>query len=186
MNVLIVVASCFGNTAKVADAVAAGLRSRGAAVTVVDAASAPAPVGFDLVCVGAPTHNLGLPTPRSRAAAVERGGRAPASGVAEWLDAQGNLPGIRVAAFDTVVRGAFSGSAAKRIVQRLRRLRADVAGRESFVVAGSPVALADGELARARAWGVALASWGRRWTPTVLGPRRPVRGVPTPEGRGRP
>lgn len=41
MKVLLVAESCFGNTSRVADAVAAGLRSCGATVTVVDAASAP-------------------------------------------------------------------------------------------------------------------------------------------------
>ena len=156
MNVLVIVESCFGNTAAIADAVAAGLRSAGAVATVSDAASAPPLASHDLVVIGAPTHNLGLPTPASRRQAVARGGSAPATGVAEWLGGVGRLA-IRVAAFDTAVPGALSGSAAKKIATRARRLGATVSGRESFTVSGSPAVLTDGELDRARAWGASLA-----------------------------
>lgn len=157
MNVLIVTESCFGNTARVADAVAAGLRSRGVEVTVVDAASAPAPEGVDLLLVGAPTHAMGLPGPGSRRQAETKGARPPASGVAEWLDALPAGRGGRAAAFDTV-NGRFSGSAAKRIEKRLRRHGVEVAARESFLVSSMEGPLADGELARAEQWGAALAS----------------------------
>lgn len=155
MNVLVIVESCFGNTAEIAEAVAAGLRSAGALATVSDAASAP-PLDHDLVVVGAPTHNLGLPTPASRERAVARGGSAAETGVAEWLAHVGRL-NVRAAAFDTAVPGAFSGSAAKKIEKRLRHRGATVSGRESFVVSGNPAALTGGELDRARAWGLSLA-----------------------------
>lgn len=156
MNVLIVVESSFGNTARIAEAVAAGLRSRGATVRVEDAAGAPAVAGHDLVVVGAPTHNLGLPNAKSREQATEKGGHAPTAGVQEWLGALARTD-VRAAAFDTAVAGRFSGSAAKRIDKLLRTKGAKVAARESFVVAGDPPALADGELARAEAWGAGLA-----------------------------
>lgn len=165
MRALIVYESSFGTTAQVADAVAAGLRSAGTEVSVVDAAGAPAvpaPAGYDLLVVGAPTHNLGLSKPRSRAQAVERGAEraaasgVAASGVAEWLEALPKLGGVRAAAFDTVVASAFSGSAAKKIEKRLASLGASVVERAEFTVAGSPPTLAEGELDRARAWGVRL------------------------------
>ncbi len=156
MNVLIVVESAFGTTATIADALAAGLRSSGATVTVVPAADAPSSAGFDLVFVGAPTHNLGLPTPKSRALAAQRGGAVVESGVAEWLVAQSRLGGVRAAAFDTVVPGPFSGSAAKKIERALKRLGADVVARESFLVHGTPAMLADGEVARAGHWAAGL------------------------------
>lgn len=164
MNVLIAVESAFGCTRAVADAVAAGLRSAGADVTVLDAASADpeALPGLGLLLVGAPTHNLGLPTPTSREQAAKRGAQAPASGVAEWLDVLPRLDGLRAAAFDTAVPGAFSGSAAKKIARKLRGLRAQVDSTRSFTVTGSPATLADGELARAEAWGAALAVAGAR------------------------
>ena len=155
MNVLIVVESCFGNTRRVAEAVAAGLRAGGASVVVSSAVEAPASVsGFDLVCVGAPTHNLGLPSAKSRLVAGKRGGSAPLAGVAEWLETVEGVKGVRSAAFDTVVAGLFSGSAARKIAQRLGGLGADVAGRKSFTVAHE--ALIDGELERAKAWAAAL------------------------------
>lgn len=158
MHALIVVESCFGNTSRIATAIADGLRSAGAEVTVTDAASGPVADGHDLVCVGAPTHNLGLPSARSRDAAARRGAKVPTTGVAEWLAGDPRLAGVRTAAFDTALPSAFSGSAAKRIARRLRAAHASVEGRESFTVAGSPVDLAAGELDRARAWGATLAS----------------------------
>lgn len=165
MHALIVVESCFGNTSRIAAAIADGLRSAGAEVTVTDAASGPVADGHDLVCVGAPTHNLGLPSARSRDEAARsrdeaarRGAKVPTTGVAEWLAGDPRLAGVRTAAFDTALPSAFSGSAAKRIARRLRAAHASVEGRESFTVAGSPVDLAAGELDRARAWGATLAS----------------------------
>ncbi|WOQ17265.1 flavodoxin family protein [Raineyella sp. W15-4] len=158
MHALIVVESCFGNTSRIAAAIADGLRSAGAEVTVTDAASGPTADGHDLVCVGAPTHNLGLPSARSRDEAARRGAKVPTTGVAEWLAGDPRLAGVRTAAFDTALPSAFSGSAAKRIARRLRAAHASVEGRESFTVAGSPVDLAAGELDRARAWGATLAS----------------------------
>lgn len=158
MNVLVVTESCFGNTSRVAEAAAVGLRSRGATVTVVDAASAPAPDGVDLVLVGAPTHAMGLPGPGSRRQAEAKGGRPPVTGVAEWLDALPGQQGRRAAAFDTVTgTGLFSGSAAKGIEKRLRRHALDVVARESFLVSSMEGPLADGELTRAEQWGASLA-----------------------------
>jgi flavorubredoxin len=158
MNVLVVIESCFGNTLRVADAVAAGIRSGGATVTVVDAALAPAPDGVDLLLVGAPTHSMGLPGPASRRQAQTKGGRPPVIGVAEWLDALPSQQGRRAAAFDTVTgTGFFSGSAAKRIEKRLRDRSVNVIGRKSFLVSSTEGPPADGELVRAEQWGASLA-----------------------------
>ncbi|WP_448058549.1 flavodoxin family protein [Cellulomonas hominis] len=157
MDVRIVVESCFGNTARIAEAVAAGLRSRGATVTVVDAASAPAPDGADLLLVGAPTHNMGLPGPASRRQAEAAGGRPPVTGVGEWLAGLPRRRGGRAAAFSTVTgTGFFAGSAAKGIEKRLRRCAVEVVAREEFLVTGREGPLADGELARAERWGAGL------------------------------
>ncbi len=161
MDVLIVTESCFGSTARVAEAVAAGLRSTGATVTVVDAAAtdgAPAPGSVDLLLVGAPTHNMGMPSPGSRRQAESSGGRAPTRGVAEWLATLPRALGGRAAAFTTVTgTSMFSGSAAKGIEKVLRRAGAEVVGRESFLVTGRSGPLAEGETDRAERWGAGLA-----------------------------
>lgn len=158
MNVLIITESYFGNTAKVADAVAVGLRSKGADVTVAEAATAPALDGVDLLLVGSPTHNMGLPGPASRKQAATKGGHPAVTGVAEWLDTLPAKLGGRAATFDTVTgTGFFSGSAAKGVQKRLRRHQVDVVARESFLVTATEGPLADGELDRAERWGATLA-----------------------------
>ncbi|HNV14893.1 MAG: hypothetical protein IPI13_15120 [Actinomycetales bacterium] len=80
-----------------------------------------------------------------------------AAGVVEWLDALPRSLVDRAVAFDTVTgTGFFSGSAAKHIEKRLGRLGVTVLARSSFLVAATPGPLADGELARAEAWGASL------------------------------
>ncbi|WP_425387393.1 flavodoxin family protein [Embleya scabrispora] len=86
MRVLVVTESCFGNTSQVAEAIIEGLRSDGAAVEAVSADSVPSSLSADLVLVGAPTHNMGLPSSASRGQAAQKGGSAPSSGVREWID----------------------------------------------------------------------------------------------------
>lgn len=157
MKALLIVESAFGNTAAIAEEVGAGLQAAGVEVAVVEAGSAGSLDRIDLLVVGAPTHNWGLPTAGSRAQAAQRGGHPAAVGVADWLDAAERLEGVRAVAFETAVAGAFSGSAAKKIASRLRRLGAEVVARERFVVAGTPPLLASGERERAFACG---RSWG--------------------------
>ena len=75
----------------------------------------------------------------------------------EWLDALPRSLVDRAVAFDTVTgTGFFSGSAAKHIEKRLGRLGVTVITRSSFLVSATPGPLADGELARAEAWGASL------------------------------
>ncbi|AXE39898.1 flavodoxin domain-containing protein [Acidipropionibacterium virtanenii] len=153
MNVLMIVESCFGNTAEVAGAIAAALRAGGAQVRLVQADAAPAPAGEDLVMIGAPTHNMGLPNPASRSQAEAKGARAPLPGVGEWIDARPrSLDAARVVVFSTVTGGFMSGSASKQMAKRLRRHGVQEAEREDFRVLGTTGPLADGELERAGRW----------------------------------
>ena len=157
MKILLVVESCFGRTMDVATAIADGIRSRSGDVDLVPAADAPTAVsGYDLVVVGAPTHNLGLPTDKSRAMAVQGGAQAVARGVREWL-ASASAGGVSAAAFDTRVPGPFSGSAAKAITKAGRRSGLRFGPVKGFAVRGTPPVLADGALEEARAWGESLA-----------------------------
>jgi flavorubredoxin len=155
MRAVIVVESCFGNTSKVADAIIEGLDSAGADVETFAADSAPRRLSADLVLVGAPTHNLGLPTPASRNQAAQHGGTPPATGVREWIDDIEALDG-RVIAFSTTTGGVFAGSAGKAIVKALKRRNIRAERGADFTVAGTPGPIADGELERAREWGRTL------------------------------
>jgi hypothetical protein len=156
MQALLVVESCFGCTLAVARAVADGLRDAGTAVEIVPAAQAPATVDADLVLVGAPTHNMGLPSSTSRASAAQKGAPAAGNGVREWLE-RWTPGGARVVSFDTGTGGFLAGSAAKAVVKALRRRGTPCERGESFTVSGTAGPLADGELERARAWGRSLA-----------------------------
>lgn len=158
MDVLLVVESCFGNTAACAERIAGALRDGGAQVDVVAAAAAPERVAADLLIVGAPTHMRGIPTPRSRATATRNGAPEVTSGVGEWLARAEIAAGQRAEVFDTAVASMFSGSAAKQIAKRLAGAGASVGGPISFIVAGSPAVLGAGELERAATWGSAITS----------------------------
>lgn len=156
MRALLAIETCFGNTEQIAHAIADGLRSRGAEVEVVQPDDPFAPQGFDLLLIGSPTHSMGLPKAATRQQARTKGGHVSNSGIAEWLDVIPGLSGQRAAAFSTVTGGIFSGSASKAIEKHLRRLGAMFVGREDFKVLGTEGPLAEGELERARGWGVSL------------------------------
>lgn len=154
MKALVVVESCFGNTEKVAGQIAEGLRTGGADVDFAYASDAPQIANVDLLVIGSPTHNRGLPRPASRKQAVERGGHPQPSGIAEWIETLPQLKGQRVAVFDTKVDRGFAGSAATVIRKRMKKLHADVVGCEDFTVQEGQ--LADGEEERAEQWGSSL------------------------------
>lgn len=166
MTALVVSESCFGNTRRVAEAIAAGLANRlgNGAVSLVDAASAPAelPEEIDLVVIGAPTHNLTLPGPSTRRQAVAKGGVANGSGVREWIQRLTPRPDLRVVTFDTSVPSRLTlGNATRSAARALKRrgFRGVVRG-PSFYVGGVAGPLNDGEEQRARTWGETLASSG--------------------------
>ncbi|WP_309342813.1 flavodoxin family protein [Actinomyces oris] len=159
---LIVVESYFGNTRAIAEAVAAGLIAGGVEAQVVDVAQAPGalPSDLDLLVLGAPTHNRGLPTVATRSKArAQAGSGATSPGISEWLGDAEVPAALSVAAFDTVIsNGWLSGSAAKAIAKALRRRqgRRTVSVR-SFVVTASKGPLAAGQETDARSWGRELA-----------------------------
>ena len=159
---LIIVESCFGNTRTVAEAVAAGLIEGGVEAQVVDVAQAPRalPENLDLLVLGAPTHNRGLPTVATRSKArAQAGSGATSPGISEWLGDAEVPAALSVAAFDTVIsKGWLSGSAAKAIAKALQRQQGRrTASVRSFVVAASKGPLAAGQESDARSWGRELA-----------------------------
>ena len=160
---LIVVESCFGNTRAIAEAVAAGLIEGGVEAQVIDVSQAPSalPADLDLLVLGAPTHNRGLPTTATRAKAHAQAGADGASqGISQWLGNAEIPASLSVAAFDTVIsKGWLSGSAAKAIAKALQRHQGRrTASVRSFVVTANKGPLADGEKTDAHSWGRELAA----------------------------
>jgi hypothetical protein len=170
MRALVVYESMYGNTHVVAGNIADGLRGT-YEVTVVPVASATADLiaGTDLLVIGAPTHMHGLPTASSRQLARKAAAK-PESGLTLDPDADGTalrdwLGGLarghaQAAAFDTRLDGPamFTGRASRGISRLLKRHGyLLIAPPESFVVTKLNT-LADGESARARRWGEALAA----------------------------
>ncbi|GGU16665.1 flavodoxin family protein [Lentzea flava] len=164
-HALVVFESMFGNTEKIAEAVADGLRTA-MTVDVVEVGSAPAVLGADveLLVVGGPTHAFGLSRPSTRADAGKQGAdakRASGTGLREWVD-QVSAGAARpaVAAFDTKVRRPrLPGSAARAALHRLRRAGFPArTSAQNFYVGGTPGPLVEGELDRARQWGARCAA----------------------------
>ncbi len=170
MRALVVYESMFGSTRLVAEAIARGLGPK-PDVTVAGVVDATDMLdGFDLVVVGGPTQAWGLSWPSTRRGATLRTGKPgndvvlepgadTGPGVREWLASLGRAD-TRAAAFDTRIKSPvlFTGRASRSINHHLVRIGlAVVAPPESFLV-DKKSHLLPGELERARAWGVTLAT----------------------------
>lgn len=173
MKALIVFESMFGNTEKVARAVADGLKGQ-MDVELVRAAEAPAPVLelVDLIVVGGPTHAFSMTRSSTREGAVQQGAHADAAagGIREWIDRLHAGPHSElVATFDTRVAKVkhMPGSAAKAAARAVRKRGYNGLGRpESFFVEDVAGPLLDGEVARAQEWGHQLVTALLRQAPT--------------------
>ena len=152
MQTLVIYDSQFGNTEKVAHAIARGVApvsdvhvTRTGDLSVLDT-TAERP---DLVLVGGPTQN-----------------RGPSPGLRALVDAlPAALQGVPTACFDTRYRGPvlFMGSAAAAAAKALAKTSAEiVASPESFFIGRhGPLplqTLEPGEIERAEAWGRAIAT----------------------------
>jgi len=159
MKALVVYESMFGNTGRIARAIADGLAET-AEVTLADVASAPPATGFDLLVAGAPTHAFGLSRPASREQAKTSGpvrAGATGTGLREYLAGSPPLTGLAAATFDTRVDKPITGSAARKADRRLRRLGCTMlVPPAGFRVAGTTGPLLAGEEDRARRWAASL------------------------------
>jgi flavodoxin I len=142
MKALIVYDSVYGNTEKIARAIAEAITSPDEARVLRAGEANPSDLAsIDLFIVGSPTHG-GRPTPA----------------VQEFLNKVTGplLEDINVAAFDTRAASNFAkifGYAAKRIAGNLQRKGGVLsAPPEGFFVTGTKGPLKEGELERAAAW----------------------------------
>ena len=141
MKTLVVYDSVFGNTEKVAHAIAASLPGT-VSVSRVGQVSGRDLGGIDFLVLGSPTVG-GRPT-------------VPMQGFLDALP-DGVAARVRLAAFDTRITMKFArmfGYAAPRMAEALTRKGSRLAvPPEGFIVKGRNGPLADGELDRAAEWG---------------------------------
>jgi len=160
---VVVCESWFGNTKRLAEAVAEELARHGDAWLVSVDDEMPTLEGVDLVVVGAPTHIHGMSSAMSRRSALEQAkidASDPGRGVKGWLKALPEVEHGRAATFDTRAHkpAALVGSAAKGIAKRLRRNGFElVAPPESFFIIDVDGPLEEGEHERAADWARRLA-----------------------------
>jgi hypothetical protein len=165
MKALVVYESMWGNTERVARAIADGLRAS-MEVELVEVNQAPAEPEPDvgLIVAGGPTHAFSMSRANTRADAVNRGADHGTSdrGLREWLD---RLPighhSQRVTTFDTRVDKVrhLPGSAVKAAAKVAHRHGFPRAGHvESFYVDDMEGPLLEGELDRAAAWATQIAA----------------------------
>jgi flavodoxin len=146
MRSLIVYDSWYGNTERIAEAIARGIGDE-SLVVKVDADPKRYLRGDQLLLVGSPTHG-GVATPEMH----------------EFLNTLGpeELRGARFATFDTRINGRWLrvvGFASDRIAKQLSAKGGSlVIHPEGFYVHGKEGPLLDGEIERAEQWAVQLAN----------------------------
>ena len=161
MKAIVVYESLWGNTAAIARAIAEGLGPEARALSTAEASGA-AIANADLIVAGAPVLAFMLPTDKLRESIGANPGRAPTPpdlshpSMRSWLKALPKAYG-RSAAFETRIRGPW-GKSTPGIARGLEKAGyAPLAEPCSFIVTGTYGPLQDGELQRARLWGVELA-----------------------------
>ena len=142
MKAVVLYDSAYGNTRRIAEAIAGSLAGVGAEAVEVPEFRAGQLQPGDLLVVGSPINGW-RPTPIITAAL-------------EALDPD-QLRGIRAAAFDTRVRLFVHGDAAKKLTEELRHHGAEiVSAPQPFYVKGTEGPLLGGEVEKAQFWGRAL------------------------------
>lgn len=165
MRVLVVYESLWGNTERVARAIASRLED-GADVALHDTDRAPGSVdGYDLLVAGGPTHAFSMSRARTRADAAQHHAapHQPDRGLREWLeDLERPTRAIRAVTFDTRVdKPHLPGSAARAARHELRLRGFDTSpSPQTFRVHGYEGPLVDGEVERAAAWAGEMLTLG--------------------------
>jgi hypothetical protein len=165
MKAVVMFESMFGNSEKIARAVAQGLGDLGEVVVrdVTTAHPGELPQGVDLLVAGGPTHAFSMSRPGTREDAVRQGARQGlvSRGLREWLEGLADLHDLPCATFDTRVSRVrrLPGSAARSAARVLRRHHGRlVAIPASFYVDDVAGPLGSDQVERARTWGHGLAA----------------------------
>jgi hypothetical protein len=166
---IVVYESMFGNTRRIALAIAEGLSPFGLVVTanVNDSRSKEATRSANLLVLGGPTHVHGMTRPSTREEATTWATDksrnltleplARGTGVREWIQELDLVPALSAAFYTRVdILHILSGAASGHIEHALtRRGSRAILSPESFLVSKDNT-LNDGELVRARSWGASL------------------------------
>ena len=160
MKAIVVYESHWGNTAAIARAIAEGLGPEARALSTAEA-TGEAIAGADLIVAGAPLFGFSLPTESMVKGLASNVGGNRATRSLPSIDAclARALPAGdgRAAAFETRIWWS-PGSAAKTILDKLGAAGYHPAAKpQRFVVKGKYGPLREGELEKAKTWGVELA-----------------------------
>jgi len=143
---IVIYDSLYGNTEKVARALAQGLENSGvvkATPVRADAADVGRLTGYDIILVGAPTHAWNASEPMRK-----------------FLGKIGEsaLKGKKAFAFDTKMKSRLAGSGAKHIEERLSKLGAEIVKeRMSAIVKGRQGPLEEGSESKFTSIGLEIA-----------------------------
>lgn len=135
MNALVLFDSNYGNTQKIAEAIAGELNAE--AVNVSDFSPSDLS-GVELIVVGSPII-----------------GWRPAEKMGKFLDSleKGSLKGINASAFDTRMNAWYSGNAYNKIAKKLEKAGAEIAFEsKGFFVKDKEGPLVEGEIEKAKDW----------------------------------
>jgi flavorubredoxin len=146
VKALVVYHSVFGNTEKVAKALASGLENAGVDVNVlkVDAVKGEELSGVDLLCVGSPVHGWNA--------------FVPVKDFLGRLKSVEGLSGKKAFAFDTKMKSRLAGSAGGKIERKLKDIGLTIARHsESAVVEGREGPLEEGSEGKFKQIGAELA-----------------------------
>ncbi|MBN9483951.1 MAG: hypothetical protein BGO70_10125 [Bacteroidetes bacterium 43-93] len=137
---LIIYDSAYGNTKRIAEAIAETIGAGARCIFIDDIEKVN--LNDDLLIVGCPI-NAWHPTPK----------------VTEFLKSlsSSQLSGVSAASFDTRIDSIFSGNAARRIASGLKKAGAIiVTAPQGFYVKATAGPLADGEIEKAKEWARSL------------------------------
>ena len=160
MKAIVVYESLWGNTAAIAQAIAAGIGPDARALSTSEAAGT-AIAEADLIIAGAPLLGFSLPTEAMRENIRTNPGKAPrpanlaSPSMRAWLAALPKGHG-QAAAFETRLWWS-PGSAVKTILQGLVKAGyKPLSKSKRFIVKGAYGPLREGEIERAQLWGASL------------------------------